>query len=71
MLQEDPRVRLESENQRLLRDKMRLELENDCLANKYVSCEVALRRNIDQVSCSVTDEEHSTFSTWKIFNHAL
>ena len=45
----DPQTRLERQNARLLKEKMRLDRENDYLANEYASCKVNLKQKIDQV----------------------
>lgn len=49
-LKEDPRIRLEKENQRLLTEKMRLDRENDFLANKLTSSQISMQQTIDQVT---------------------
>jgi hypothetical protein len=42
---------LQNENQRLLENNMRLEQENDDLAHELVSSKIALRNDLDNVSC--------------------
>ncbi|MPC09838.1 Rab GTPase-activating protein 1 [Portunus trituberculatus] len=48
-LQEDPVLRLERENRRFLEDKMRLERENDDLAQELVNSKITMRKCMDQV----------------------
>lgn len=48
-LQEDPVVRLERENRRLLEDNMRLERENDDLAHELVTSKINMRYSMDKV----------------------
>ncbi|KAG0721039.1 Rab GTPase-activating protein 1 [Chionoecetes opilio] len=48
-LQEDPVMRLEKENRRLLEDRMRLERENDDLAQELVNSKITMRKGLDQV----------------------
>ncbi|XP_006818230.1 rab GTPase-activating protein 1-like [Saccoglossus kowalevskii] len=45
--QEDPVMRLERENKRLLEANMRLEQENDDLAHELVTSKIALRHDLD------------------------
>lgn len=42
-------MRLERENRRLLEDKMRLERENDDLAQELVTSKITMRKGMDQV----------------------
>ncbi len=46
---EDPVVRLERENKKLLADNMRLDTENDNLASQLVNGRIEMRREIDRV----------------------
>ncbi|XP_042874491.1 rab GTPase-activating protein 1-like isoform X2 [Penaeus japonicus] len=48
-LQEDPVVRLERENRRLLEDNMRLERENDDLAHELVTSKINMRYSMDKL----------------------
>ncbi|XP_066962348.1 rab GTPase-activating protein 1-like isoform X3 [Macrobrachium rosenbergii] len=48
-LQEDPVVRLERENRRLLEDNMRLERENDDLAHELVTSKISMRHSLDKL----------------------
>ncbi|XP_063875224.1 rab GTPase-activating protein 1-like isoform X3 [Scylla paramamosain] len=48
-LQEDPVLRLERENRRFLEDKMRLERENDDLAQELVNSKITMRKCMDQL----------------------
>ncbi|KAK4318251.1 hypothetical protein Pmani_010736 [Petrolisthes manimaculis] len=48
-LQEDPGVRLERENRRLLEDNMRLERENDDLAHELVTGKISMRHAMDKL----------------------
>lgn len=51
-MQEDPVVRLERENRRLLEDNMRLERENDDLAHELVTSKINMRYSMDKVRIS-------------------
>ena len=42
-------MRLEKENRRFLEDKMRLERENDDLAQELVNSKITMRKGMDQV----------------------
>ena len=44
---EDPVVRLERENKKLLSDNMRLDTENDNLARQLVTSKIEMRKDID------------------------
>lgn len=48
-MQEDPVVRLERENRRLLEDNMRLERENDDLAHELVTSKINMRYSMDKL----------------------
>ena len=48
-LQEDPVLRLERENRRFLEDKMRLDRENDDLAQELMNSKTTMRKCMDQV----------------------
>ncbi|KAK7066764.1 Rab GTPase-activating protein 1 [Halocaridina rubra] len=58
-LQEDPVVRLERENRRLLDDNMRLERENDDLAHELVTSKIGMRHTIDKLEdkCDTLNKE--------------
>ena len=49
-LQVDPVVSLETVNRNLQADKMRLERENDDLANEFVNSKLNMQKKIDDVS---------------------
>ncbi|XP_076042421.1 rab GTPase-activating protein 1-like isoform X3 [Oratosquilla oratoria] len=48
-MREDPVVRLERENRRLLEDNMRLERENDDLAHELVTSKINMRHSLDKL----------------------
>ncbi|XP_071518028.1 rab GTPase-activating protein 1-like isoform X2 [Panulirus ornatus] len=48
-MQEDPVIRLERENRRLLDDSMRLERENDDLAHELVTSKISMRHSMDKL----------------------
>nr|XP_045587262.1 rab GTPase-activating protein 1-like isoform X3 [Procambarus clarkii] len=48
-MQEDPVIRLERENRRLLDDNMRLERENDDLAHELVTSKINMRHSMDKL----------------------
>ena len=46
---EDPLIRLERENKKLVSEKLRLEMENEYLARELVNSKIEMRKDIDQV----------------------
>ncbi|XP_068203529.1 rab GTPase-activating protein 1-like isoform X4 [Palaemon carinicauda] len=64
-LQEDPVVRLERENRRLLEDNMRLERENDDLAHELVTSKISMRHSLDKLEdkCENLNKEYKNVNS--------
>ncbi|XP_053631032.1 rab GTPase-activating protein 1 isoform X3 [Cherax quadricarinatus] len=69
-LQEDPVVRLERENRRLLDDNMRLERENDDLAHELVTSKINMRHSMDKLEDKCDNLNKEVVSLNAILNDA-
>lgn len=69
-IQEDPVIRLERENRRLLEDNMRLERENDDLAHELVTSKISMRHSMDVLEDKSETLKKDNLSVRSLLNDA-
>ena len=68
---EDPVIRLERENKKLLADNMRLDTENDNLARELVNSKIEMRKDIDKIEDKKDLYEKELETTKGLLSEAL
>ena len=68
---EDPAVRLERENKRLMADNLRLDTENDNLARQLVNSKIEMRKEMDKSEDAREIAEKDLSSTRALLEEAL
>lgn len=68
---EDPVVRLERENKKLLSDNIRLDTENDNLARELVNSKIEMRKDLDSMEDAKDYYEKELESTKGLWNEAI
>merc|ERR1719412_976847 len=68
---EDPVIRLERENKKLLADNMRLDTENDNLARELVNSKIEMRKDIDAIEDKKDFFEKELESTKSLLSEAV
>merc|ERR1719510_1171992 len=68
---EDPVIRLERENKKLLADNMRLDTENDNLARELVNSKIEMRKDIDKIEDKKEYFEKELESTKSLLSEAV
>lgn len=68
---EDPLLRLERENKKLLADNLRLDTENDNLARELLTSKIEMRKDIDAMEDKKEDLEKDLEATKTLLNEAI